>query len=82
MASLSQMFGGGSVIKSVQRGVGDTQALPGAAVTISAVNPAKSFCNLLSSGSNTVEVVLENSTTVRLMGGVGVRCSWEVIEFY
>ena len=86
MASLSSMLGG---IKSVQRGVATVPTGGGGTVnvSISPVNTAKSFCNVLNAGgyaesANTVQVQLQNSTTLRVTGYPSTPCSWEVIEFY
>ena len=86
MASLSSMLGG---IKSVQRGVATvpTGGNGTVNVSISPVNTAKSFCNVLNAGgftegANNVRVWLQNSTTFHVTGYPNTSCSWEVIEFY
>ena len=71
MSNFSDFFGGG--VKSVQRGVATPTSAGELSVTVTAVNPARSVLNLLSSSSytdsylsttNTVSLRLVNSTTI------------------
>lgn len=83
-----------SMVKSVQRGI--TQVPYAANVTISAVNPKKTFVNVQTAVPNTAELnqalnasgpatggALTNSTTLRLYSSDSSYFAvWEVIEFY
>ena len=71
MSNFSDFYGGG--VKSVQRGVATPTSTGELSVTVTAVNPARSVLNLLSSSSyihdsrtttNTVSLRLVNSTTI------------------
>lgn len=77
MPNFSQLFGGGSVVKGVQRGVTESQSGAYANYTIkvpiSAVNPAKTLVNILtqySSGAEgwetTISARLLNATTLEI----------------
>ena len=95
MSNFSDFFGGGG-IKSIQRGVA-TPTSPGElSVTVTAVNPAKSMLNLLSSGAavfsaaNDAKIALRliNATSIGVVGyatdGTSyyyANVSWELIEF-
>ncbi|MCB4789444.1 MULTISPECIES: hypothetical protein [unclassified Delftia] len=92
MPNFSQLFGGSGGIKNVQRGAtspGSTQVN----VTISAVNPAKAFVNILTSHffpqyESRVSVRILNSTTLVVESYVitntttfAPAIAWEVVEF-
>lgn len=71
MSNFSDFYGGG--VKSVQRGVATPTSAGELSVTVTAVNPARSVLNLLSSSSytdidrpttNMVSLRLVNSTTI------------------
>ena len=71
-------------IKSIQRG--DTSvSSTNLAVTISAVDPAKTICNMLTVGGSTVfyRMVLTNATTITFTrtAATAANVSWEVIEY-
>lgn len=85
MSTFQQFAGGGSGIKSIQRGTitGNSSA------TITAVNPAKTELRNLGSGiyagqgaDNTARISLTNSTTITAVSGYG-QCtvSWELTEW-
>lgn len=80
-----------SVIKSIQRGViAFGASIPSAVeVTISPVDPAKSFVNLLGCAdrgtvSSYLTIELKNATTIRgvIAFGAQLNIPWEVVEYY
>ena len=94
MSNFSDFYGGG--IKSVQRGVSTPTVQGELSVTVTAVNPAKSMLNLLSSGSAVFSAAHDTKIALRLIsatsiGVIGyatngtsyyyVPVSWELIEF-
>ena len=71
-------------IKSIQRGDTSVSATT-LAVTISAVDPARTVCNMLTVGGSTVfyRMVLTDATTITFYrtAGTNANVSWEVIEY-
>lgn len=67
---------GGGGIKSTQRGVSASGA-----VTITAVNTAKTSVRNLGSDTGNSKVILTNSTTVTVSSSAGT-ISWELTEMY
>lgn len=90
---ISELFSSAprSVIKSVQRGViAFGVSYPNTVeVTISPVDPAKSFVNLLGcadrgTSNSHITIELKNSTTIKGVSSAAnqVSINWEVVEFY
>ena len=78
---LSDLGGGGSVIKSIQRGVSNSGS-SFITITISEINPLKTSLNLLSQfTSGSAYMTLESSTTILVIRPNNQQVSWEVIEY-
>lgn len=86
-----QVTAAGSVIKSVQRGViAFGVSYPNTVeVTISAVDPAKAFLNLLGcadrgTSASYMSIELKNATTIKGVSSTAsaVTINWEVVELY
>lgn len=72
----------GSGIKSIQRGVASPTGGTPLAVTITAVNTAKTELRLLGSASTNAYIQLTNSTTITVTSGSTQSVSWELTERY
>lgn len=82
MTSLASLLGSG--IKSIQRGTISVAAGSSAALTISAVNPAKTELRYLGAEVSSARIALTNSITVTAInaGGFTVVVGFEITERY